>query len=338
MTSVTTGDMSQAYVLSRQNAGLKATVTRLTQEMTSGQKADLAQATAGDFRALAGIDHSLAGLGAYKTATAEAGLFASTLQQALETTQSLAADAAPTLAQAGTAGNPTQVRAAAFDARQRLFSAVSALNVRAGDRYALSGAATEKAPLTGAQDILDGLMTAIGGQTTVSGAVSAVDAWFAAPAGGGGFRDTVYGGSTNPLSPFRIGEGKEASVTLTADDPTLKDTLKSLALAAIVAEGALPGDTAAQSGLLQAAGQKLMSSNSDLADLRGNLGSIEGHIAEVETRNGAETTALQLARGTITAADPYETGTALEAAQTQLETLYTLTARLSRLSLADFLR
>ena len=131
----------------------------------------------------------------------------------------------------------------------------------------------------------------------------------------------------NVTAPVRPATDRTASVGVRnsiqfASVDTLKDTLKSLALAAIVAEGALPGDTAAQSGLLQAAGQKLMSSNSDLADLRGNLGSIEGHIAEVETRNGAETTALQLARGTITAADPYETGTALEAAQTQLEAVW----------------
>jgi flagellar hook-associated protein 3 FlgL len=36
--------------------------------------------------------------------------------------------------------------------------------------------------------------------------------------------------------------------------------------------------------------------------------------------------------------DPYEAATKLEAAQSQLEALYTVTARLSRLNLVDFLR
>ena len=55
-------------------------------------------------------------------------------------------------------------------------------------------------------------------------------------------------------------------------------------------------------------------------------------------RNGAETTSLQIARNGITAVDPYETASRLEATRQQLETLYTLTARISRLSLVDFLR
>jgi flagellar hook-associated protein 3 FlgL len=37
-------------------------------------------------------------------------------------------------------------------------------------------------------------------------------------------------------------------------------------------------------------------------------------------------------------ADPYQAATELELAQTQLEAVYTLTARLSRLSLSDYLK
>ena len=54
-------------------------------------------------------------------------------------------------------------------------------------------------------------------------------------------------------------------------------------------------------------------------------------------RNAAEASALQIARNGLVAADPYDTATAIQAVQTQIETLYTLTARLSRLSLTDYL-
>lgn len=338
MTRVSTGDLAQTYFLRRQNTDLKTALNRLTQEMGSGQKADLGDATSGDFRTLAGIDHSLTNIGAYHTTTTEAGLFAETLQRALATIQTLAADVAPSLLQTGSGGSATQIRTVAADARQRLFSAVGALNVRVADRYALSGDATDKKPLSDAQDILDGLMTVISGQITITGVSGAVDTWFNAPVGGGGFLDTVYGGSATPIAPFQIGEGEQASVTLTATDPVLRDTLKGLAMAALVAEGALPGDQNAQSGLLKLAGQGLTAANSNLAELRGNLGSVEAHISDVETRNMAEKTALQLSRNGITAVDPFETANDLQATKTQLETMYTLTARLSRLSLADFLR
>lgn len=337
MTRVSIGDVAQTFLLRRQTTDMKAALQRLTQEMGSGRKADLAAAVSGDFRALAGIEHSLSTLASYRTAAAEAGLVAETLQTSLESVQTLAGDLAPVLAAAGTTGNPTQVATAAFDARQKLYTAVSALNVRVGDRYLLSGAATDRKPILGGQDLLAALNGAIAGQTTASGIAAAVTAWFDAPAGGGGYADTIYGGSATPLSPIAIGEGESAVIGLTADDDTLRDTLKGLALGALVAEGALPNDPAARAWLVRAAGETLMTATTDLAGLRANLGSVEGHIQAIATRNTAEASALEIARGEIVAADPYATASELEAVTTQLETLYTLTARLSRLTLTDFL-
>ena len=325
-------------MLNRQNHELKSQLQRLSTEMSSGKKADVAAAVSSDFKALAGIEHSLTTLDAYRTATTEAQLFAQTLQTAFDTTQTLASDIAPTLASAGTTGGVATVNAAAQDTRQKLFSAVSALNVRIGDRYLLSGDATDQKPISGAQDILDALAVATAGQTTATGVITAVDTWFNAPPGGGGYLDTVYGGSAVPLAPFAIGANDQAAVTVTAADDTLRTTLKGLALGAMVAEGALAGDNTGRALLMKTAGQTLMSSNSNLADLRAGLGSVEGQINDVATRNTAETSALEMARNGIVAADPFSTASDLEAVRTHLETLYALTARLSRLSLADFLR
>lgn len=332
------GDRAQALLLQRQNADLKLRMTQLTGEMASGRKADVAAAVGGDFRVLAGIEHSLTTLSAYHTATTEAAGLTDALQKALETMQTTSADLAPSVLSAGTTGGATHIATAAFDARQKLFSAVSALNVRVGDRYALSGAATDKQPILGAQQMLDDLKLAATGQVTASGVISAVDNWFAAPAGGGGYLDLIYGGSANPLAPFQIGAGEEASLSLTANDPTLRDMLKGLALAGLVAEGILPGDQTGQALLMQTAGQRLIAGNSDLAVVRANLGSVEGQIDAVATRNQAEGSALEIARNAIVGADPFETANELEVTRTQLETLYAITARLSHLNLADFLR
>lgn len=338
MSALSTGDMAQAYLLRRHNYDLKTTLNRLTEELGSGRKSDLAAAVSGDFKTLAGLEQSLKTMQAYATATTEAATLTGTLQSAFETVQSIATGLAPSLMSAGTSGGMTHVRTAAFDAGQKLFSAVAALNVRVGDRYALSGVATDQKPILGAQDILDELTTAIAGQVTSSGVEAAVTAWFDAAPGGGGYVDTIYGGSSTPLAPFSIGEGEVAVMDITATDQTLKDTLKGLALGALVAQGALAGDLTGQANLLQSAGRGLMTANTNLAELRANLGSVEGQIGAVATRNTVEKSALEIARNGIVAADPYATAAELEAVKTQLETLYTLTARLSRMSLADFLR
>jgi len=338
MSTVSLGDMAQSFLLRNQNLTLKAHVQHLTTEMSTGVKTDLAAAIGGDFKSLAGIAHSLTALGAYKTATTEAQLLTGSLQTAFETTQTLATDLAPSLSAAGTAGGTGSIASISQDARQKLFSAVSALNVRVGDRYLLSGSATDKKPISGAQDILDGLSAAISGQTTASGAIAAINAWFDAPAGGGGYVDTVYGGAQTPLAPMAIGANDQASMTTTATDDTLRTTLKGLAMGAMVAEGALPADSSGQTLMMKTAGDLLMTSNSSLADLRARLGTVEGQISSVTTRNAAEATSLGMARNNIIAADPYETASQLQTAQTQLETLYALTARLANLNLADYLK
>jgi flagellar hook-associated protein 3 FlgL len=330
--------MAQTFQMRRHNVQLQKHLSQLTSELTSGVKNDAAKAVSGDFKALASIDRSLRLLESYHSTTSEAALFTQTLQNVFEITQSLTTDVAPSLLSVATNGNPTMVEIAAGDARQKFFSVVGAINTQVGDRYLLSGTSTDQKPITDASEILNELMLAVNGQTTAAGVASAVTAWFDAPPGGGGYLDTVYGGSSTTLSPFHIAEGETASLDITAADPAIRNTLKGLALAAVVAEGVLPGDFAGHALLTKTAGEKLLASNDQLAILRARIGTVEGHIDEVATRNSAHRSALEIARTEIIAADPYETASALEAVQTQIETLYSLTARLSRLTLADYLR
>ena len=68
-----------------------------------------------------------------------------------------------------------------------------------------------------------------------------------------------------------------------------------------------------------------------------DLGLLQETAERATARNAAETTALSLARSDILSADPYETASALTQAEASLQNLYALTARLSRLSLTDYL-
>lgn len=338
MNYVSIGDMAQTFQLRRHNVQLQRHLQQLSEELTTGVKADLAKAVSGDFKVLAGIDRTLQNLDSYHTATTEAAHFAASLQASLAVTQDIATELAPGLVSVATSGDPTLVDTLVNDARQKFHAAVSALNTQVGDRYLFAGAATDQKPITGSQDILDALSLAVAGQMTATGVQTAVAAWFDAPVGGGGYLDTVYGGSANALAPFRLGEGNSAVLDVTAADAPLRGMLESLALGALLAEGVLAGDHTERAVLATTAGESLFAANGQMAALRARIGTVEAHIDAAATRNSAEKSALEIARTGIVAADPYETASALEAVQTQIETLYSLTARLSRLSLADYLR
>ena len=179
-----------------------------------------------------------------------------------------------------------------------------------------------------------GLTAATAGATDVASLMTAVDAWFDP---GGGFETTVYLGSTTPLDPVDIGQDVSADLGFTAFDSELRDTLKGIALAGLVADGALAGDVEGRAELLQRAGEILTEGESGLTQLRARLGTVEELIEEADTARAAETSALTLTRAGLLEVDPYETASRLQQVQTQLETIYAMTARMQSLSLVNYL-
>lgn len=338
MNGISHGDLAQSLFLRRSSAAAEGRLKTLTQELASGRHADVARATGGDFKLLSGIEASLRVLQAYKTTADEAALFGAGAQTALETVQTLAQDAGAAYAAAGTNGVGAIVTTAAAGARQKFDAAVAALNANVGDRYLFSGAASDQRPLIAADDMLATLTTLTTGMVLASDVVTAVHDWFAAPRGGGGFMDLAYGGADLPAGPYPVAAGESASFGVTAGDPALRQTLEGLALAALVGAGSLAGDTAGRALVLRKGGEALLAAGRTMADLRARLGTAEAAVAGARTRNSAEASALEIARNGIVAADPFETASALEDARQQLETLYTITARLSRLSLSEYLR
>jgi flagellar hook-associated protein 3 FlgL len=337
MNYISVGDMAQFHQMRRHNVQLKTLSSQLTRELTTGRKADTGAAVRGDFTALAGIERSLASLASYRLANSEAAQLAGTMQGALEVIQTMMSDIGPLLLSSSTSSSATMVSATTSDARQKLEAAIAALNTNTAGRYSFSGAATDTRPLASTDEILTALSGVIAGETGTTAIVAAVSNWFDAPQGGGGYLDIAWRGGA-PATAIQIGTEETAALGLTAADGEIRNALKGLALASLVSIGALATDTEERARLTRAAGEMVMGANDGLVLLRARVGAVEGQIASGQARNSAETATLLIAKSGLTAADPYETATALEAVQTQLETLYTLTARLARLSLTDYLK
>lgn len=335
MTLMSVGDLSKSFQMRRHSTELKLALQRYGTEATTGRTADLAQTVKGDFTAVAGLERSLTQLDGYRTATNEAAAFAAAMQQTLATVGTLASGGASGLIQASMSTSANVILSAGIDVKQRFVSAVAALNTRAADRALLGGAATTTAAIVPAEDILVELRALTAGMTSAAGIDAAVVAWFDDPAG---YETLAYRGSPTPLAPFQLGEGEDVSLTISANNSQIRDTLKGLALGALVGEGALGLDRPEQMALARRAGEHMLTADTSITYLRADLGAVEARIDEAATRNAAESAALQLALSAIVSVDPYEVASALQETQTQLETLYTITARMSRLHLVDFLR
>ena len=335
MSYVSLGDLAQTFHMRRQNSILKSQISQLTQELSTGRVSDTAAAVSGDFTPLAGIERAATTLQSYKITTGEASLAAEGMQTALLAIQETSTQLGPTLLTASNTGQPSILNSAAIDAREKLDGVISRFNIQIADRSLFSGAALDQPALADGDTILADVMTAISELTTADTISATIDTWFDT---GGGFETIGYLGSDDPPSAFQIAPGEQAQITVTAADPAVRDILKGFVLASVIAEGALAGDETETFNLMGKAGETMLTAQGELAVLQSRVGSVEARVEAAKISNASEGAALDLARSDLLGVDPYETATKLEDTQTQLETLYALTARLSRLSLVDFLR
>ncbi|MFO1203381.1 MAG: flagellin [Tabrizicola sp.] len=333
MTRISVGDASLTNILARQGADLRGQVQRGSQEVVTGKHADIGAVLRGDYSPLLAIDASLARLSAYASNTTDAAVQTAAQQAAVGSLSQLASGISTTLLGARNFSTTAQIDTLGADAKGRLASAIGLLNTQASGRAVFSGVATDTVPLGSVEDMLTALQTAAAGSTTAGQVSAAVNGWFADPLGFGAF----YQGGT-PLSPAPIAAGESADLSTTAMDQALRDTLAGFAMAALIDRGVLAGDPGERARLAQQAGQQLISTEDARTTLAARIGTVEAQIEAARTRNGAEETSLGILRSDIGSVDPYEAATRLQTIQSQLESLYLVTARVSRLSLAEYLR
>lgn len=328
------GDMAQQFTSLRNTTAIKTALADLSESVSTGQVTDLTATLNGETARFSGIRYTLAQLDGYLQIGAEARQTLGNVQIALngvDAARSLTAERLLLVSDASTIG---QIEEAATSARSTFADMVRTLNTQVGDRALLGGAAVNGPPLAEAAAMLADLTLAIGGATDAATIIATVDTWFDTP--GGGFETTGYLGDTGPLVQKRISDTATTTFDARADDPALRAVLKGAAIAALAAD--LPAiDLPTQSALLQDAGQRLFVSASDLVGLQARVGFSEARLDETIAALTAQQTALGIAQNEIIQADPFETATQLQAVQLQLETHFSVTARLSQLSLVRYI-
>ncbi|MCZ7674929.1 MAG: flagellin [Roseovarius sp.] len=329
------GDLARGFALKRQSVVLRQALTRLGSEVSSGRAADPVAHLGGHLAGLAQIEHDLVLAASYRDGAQEARIAAETMQISLDRIATGSDRLIHTLALSGADAGHTGLSVAAAEAAAEFEGFVSALDVGVAGRHLFSGTAVDTAPLAPAGDILAQLGVAIAAARTPAEVMAAADAFFDTP--GGAFEALVYRGAAQSLAPAELGAGETADLGLRADHEAFRATLKHTALAALADDPALALSDEARHGVLGLALDGMLGARDAQAALQAGLGSVEGRIARAGARLEAETAALEMARGALIAVDPYEAATELEAVRLQLETVYSVTARLSRLNLVNFL-
>lgn len=334
MNSTSLGDLAQSFSLQRRSVALRNEMSRLTDELASGQVADISKVLAGNHSYLTELERSMDVLEGYTVTTVEAGQLTEAMQTALGRAQDIGGQLALDLITAGmgpvatTAGDPSE------NARIQLTGIIGTINDDLAGRSLFSGAATDQVALRSADQILTALQTVVAAETTPADMLQAAELWFADPAG---FEATIYSGSATSLSSIRLSETEQVAVDVKATDPALKSLIMNTAMAALASDPSLGLSVSQRTEMFAETGIALQSGQDTLTELRASIGSAQERIEAIATRNRTEQTNIEFALGNLLKADPFEAATELESVQFQLQSLYAVTVRSSQLSLVNFL-
>jgi flagellar hook-associated protein 3 FlgL len=329
------GDNMRQFQQSRQNFSLKTTLNTLVNELSTGEKSDKVKATNGDTAQFSAIDNRLKVLSSLAYLSSETELTLSSTQTALSNFDTQRGALTGQLLTVTSDTPDFQVEQAAAAGRSRLDGLISTLNTKLGEDSLFAGKAVDQAALTSADIMLADILAQIGGATDTATITTTVDTWFDDPAGG--FETIGFTGDAGDQQQRSLDTETQITIDVRADDPGIRAVLKGAVLAALAQE--IPGlDKLTQTDLLSDGGLELQSAASDIAAIQGRIGYAEGEVERVSVSQSAEQSALTIARNLITQADSFDTATELQAVQLQLETHYAMTARLSGLSLMEYLR
>lgn len=325
-----TPDILSSARLADVTSRLRGDLDRAALEAVTGRRSDVTRAANGQLgqvhRAHRAVETSDAVRTRLALVTGRYAQGAAALRGVREATEGIGLEALTN----ATAGERSGVLASAGTARSTLGAVFSALNTRSGGRSLFAGAAAGQPALAPPAEVLaevDALLTA---RPDAASKRAALSAYFAP---GGGF-DARYTGAGEDAAPVVLPSGLELPPFMRADTQGIRDLVQGLVVVAHAVE-LPPMEVAAWvrqgTDLIRAGRDALVGEEARLGLSLTRLGEAVAKEADAEL-----VAARTLDR--ITGRDAFEAASETQGLETRLEAAYTLTSRLGRLSLTNYLR
>ncbi|WP_031554725.1 flagellin [Parvularcula oceani] len=323
------GNLSAFTSLSRHLPEIRADLERAAHETVTGRRQDLSLTLGGRAGEFALIEKGLADL---ETNTSRLGLTEGRLRQTGLVLTSVRDAFAPMTERALTdlsLNEPAARTETAAAARATLDQVISLLNTNESGRHLFAGDETEGPALADAETLLTAAQAALTGATTIADQEAAFDAFF----NGAGFDTLVYQGGPGQAAAAALGDGSAVRFEAKADAQPVRDLLNGLARLAL-APG-LPEGGAAWAGT---AAEKLAAANDGMILMQSVNGVAEGRVSRALEAQGQERLVLTATQQSLAGVDTVEAASRVKSLELQLEAAYAMTARLSRLNFADYIR
>lgn len=334
MSNSTVPDLLSYSRLSRLVSEVKSRTTVASAEVVSGRYEDATAAVKGDIGAVHLLKKAVEDARHYQTSLSLAETRASLTQASLKTLTTQTTELSTSALSALDKGEAASLKLYDDQARGALQTIFSALNTSEGGRALFGGDEAGRAPLASLDQLLLDVQAIMAAGPDAASVDTALDVYFDDPAGG--FQTTIYQGGAGDAPSVELAPGVRVAASVKADAQPLKDLIRGLA---VIANYETPpaGSPAERDAVVRDGVLLTLKAENDITDMRAQLGIAESQISNAKSRYAEAETLYTTLYNEKTARDPYEAAAELQQLEAQLESSYLVTARLSRLTLANYL-
>lgn len=328
------GDMARTAQMQRQSAHARQQIAVLQQELASGRAASSKGRSSAEITLISGLERTRANHDALMANAAMAGAVLDGQDRALAAITATIEPRIEELGQPEFLRSDMALPGAAARSEEALRDLVAMLNSSVAGRSIFAGSAHDAPALADADTMLAALAAQIPPGASADSVMQTVAGWFAP---GGGFDDAGYLGGPAATAAVPLGEGEGLRLDLTAQAGAFRDLMANLASAALIGRGVLQGDPAQQREVLAQSGKQLAQTHAEIGQVQTLVGMRQAQLDTATARLAAAKSAADIALSELRDVDPFKTAAELQASIARLEQIYLVTARLSRLSLSEYL-
>lgn len=324
-------DLMSSSLFSRVTADLRANLDRSALEAVTGQKSDITAATGGRNGQIHRAQMAIADSQAAQTRLAlvtgrytQAAASLATIRQAGDNFATEALQAAQSGSQAG-------IKTSAQTADSIIGVTINALNTRFDGRSLFAGDEASTNALADVEVLRSDIASALSSASTTADKMAAIDAYFAP---GGGFDTNLYQGGSGEAAGALLPGGFKLPPITRGDSQEIRDLLKGLT---IISESFKLPPVDIVDWVRQGA-DLIRTAQEDLTVNEAEIGTSLNRIDEAVQREQDDLLVARETLDRIIGRDAFEAASETQNLEVRLQAAYSLTSRLSRLSLTNYLR
>ena len=346
--SVSTSTLSS--ILQNTVTRLQSQLSTVSTESSTGLLADIGQTLGAQSGQDISMHAQMADLSAIASSNAIVGAQLDTASNALTSLQTSAQSVLTQLIGAGSSSSgSTGARGLQQAATAALGAFASTMNSEVGGNYVFGGINSGVAPIAAyasggaAETAVDNAFQATFGMSIASSSVNTISGsamtsfltnQFAALFTGSNWTSS-WSSASDTAQTSRIGVNQTATTSVSANQSAFQDMAQALTM--VSALGGLNLSSDAYSALIGQARSVISSANNGLIETGASVGTMQNQVTQANSAIALQRSVLTKRINSEETANSYDVATQVSNLSTQLQTAYSLTAQIAKLSLVNFL-